>query len=257
MTRPVPGDDDPTRKSAHDVLWPADWLQCARQTRRDLWRGVEAQHQVATMRLVDTAREQELLEDLLEAAKPPVPREARDSHYLVFTPFRYTSPHPSRFRRAHAPGIWYGADEPATVCAELAWWRWRFLRDSEGLREHSVITEHTLFKARFAGFELDLTRAPWNALRHHWRDPLDYATCHALTDALRGGAIQVDAIRYESARREGARCAAVLRPGALSIPSLQVQQTWVCKVSPGTVLFSSKSGNATLSFDFSAQAPAA
>ncbi len=242
---------------AHGARWPAQWLQSARAARRDLWRGVEAQHQVATMRLVDTAREQELLESLLEAGKPPLPREARDSHYLVFTPFRYTSPHPSRFRPAHAPGVWYGADEPATVCAELAWWRWRFLRDSEGLREQFLITEHTLFKARFAGIELDLTRPPWNALRTQWRDPRDYGACHALAGALREGPASADAIRYESARREGARCAAVLQPRALSIASLHAQQTWICKVGPSSVLFTSKGGGGTLSFEFGAEAPAA
>jgi hypothetical protein len=41
------------------------------------------------------------------------------------------------------------------VCAEVAYWRWRFLQDSDGLRGDQVITEHTLFKASFAGVELD------------------------------------------------------------------------------------------------------
>lgn len=237
--------------------WQPTWLEQARPARRELWRGVEAQHQVATMRLVDSAREQEVLEGLLEASKPPLPRAAQGSHYLVFTPFRYTSPHPSRFRRAHAPGVWYGADEPATVCAELAWWRWRFLRDSEGLREESLITEHTLFKARFEGVELDLMRPPWDALRARWRDPRDYTDCHALAEALREGPADIDAIRYESARRERAACAAVLRPRALSIPELHAQQTWTCKVGPRRVLFTSKTGGATLSFEFGPEAPAA
>jgi hypothetical protein len=135
--------------------WDAEWLRNARPAQRDLWRGVEAQHQVATMRLVDTMDEQLALEEILEASKPPIPIEARGAHYLIFTPFRYTSPWSSRFRRAYAPGLWYGADDPQTVCAEVAYWRWRFLQDSDGLRGDQVITEHTLFKASFAGVELD------------------------------------------------------------------------------------------------------
>ena len=39
------------------------------------WRGVEAQHVVSTMRLVDTAVEQDLLEQLLEGSKPALPAQ--------------------------------------------------------------------------------------------------------------------------------------------------------------------------------------
>lgn len=145
--------------------WEARWLRHARPAQRDLWRGVEAQHQVATMRLVDTLDEQAALEEILEASKPPLPIDAGGAHSLIFTPFRYTSPWPSRFRRANAPGLWYGADGPQTVCAEVAHWRWRFLQDSDGPRGEQVISEHTLFKAGLAGVELDLTTAPWTALR--------------------------------------------------------------------------------------------
>lgn len=235
--------------------WDRAWLDTARPARRTPWRGVEAQHRVATMRLVDSLEEQEILERLLEASKPPPPEAARGSHYLVFTPFRYTSPHASRFRRANAPGVWYGADDPSTVCAELAWWRWRFLRDSEGLRESCVITEHTLFQAVFAGRELDLTRPPWNALRAHWRDPSDYTACHGLADAVRAAREPIDSIRYESARRGGGLCAAVLRPQALSVAARHAQQTWICKTGPRGALFTSTTGAGSLGFEF-AQEPA-
>ena len=67
--------------------WQPQWLRQAAETRRDLWRGVEAQHRVATMRLVDDLQEQELLESLLEASKPPLPMGAGATHYLLFTPF--------------------------------------------------------------------------------------------------------------------------------------------------------------------------
>lgn len=70
-----------------------------------LWRAVEAQHLVATMALVDDAGEQALLEDILEASKPPLPAECRHLHYLLQTPFRYPSPVASRFRRAFDAGV--------------------------------------------------------------------------------------------------------------------------------------------------------
>ena len=53
------------------------WTQAAlaselRPWQGALWRAVEAQHRVATARLVDTLQEQALLEDLLESSSHPV-----------------------------------------------------------------------------------------------------------------------------------------------------------------------------------------
>jgi len=96
------------------------------------FRMVETQHIAATMRLVDSAAEQDVLEQLLDASKPPLPPEARGTHYLLAAPFRYLPPTGSRFRSPHMPGIWYGADDPYCACAEIAYWRQRFLLDSAG-----------------------------------------------------------------------------------------------------------------------------
>ena len=67
-----------------------------------VWRLVEAQHRVSTLKLVDTLDEQALLEDLIEETKPAIPVECRRLDYLLATPFRYGSVYPqgSRFRRA-------------------------------------------------------------------------------------------------------------------------------------------------------------
>src|SRR5262249_17547527 len=77
------------------------------------WGLVEAQHHVSTLKLVDAVDEQELLEDLIEATKPPLPPECRDLHYLLSTPFRYGSVYPggSRFRRAGlTEGVFYASE---------------------------------------------------------------------------------------------------------------------------------------------------
>ena len=102
--------------------------------RHDLWRAVEAQHVVATMALVDTLDEQHALERILDAGKPAVPDEARRLHYLLFTPFRYSPPPGgSRFRGPNDAGVFYGADEVRTACAELGYWRWRHLLEAPAL----------------------------------------------------------------------------------------------------------------------------
>lgn len=219
-------------------LWQEEWFSHARHARRKLWRGVEAQHRVATMRLVDNRAEQELLEQLIEGSKPALPPASQGLHYLIATPFRYTSPYPSRFRPAHEPGIWYGAEEPETVAAELAYWRWKFLVESDGLRGEQLLTEHTFFQAQFRGIELDLTAQPWARLRAVLRHGDDYTVCHQLARQVRESASPViAALHYESARREGGLCQAVLAPRALSLPSLHLQQTWTCKTTRHLVMF--------------------
>ena len=218
--------------------WRDEWFGSARPARRKLWRGVEAQHRVATMRLVDNLAEQELLEQLIEASKPALPPDCRGLHYLLATPFRYVSPIPSRYRQPNEPGVWYGAEERETVAAELAYWRWKFLVESDGLRDQQLLSEHTFFQAQFRGLELDLTASPWRSLREALRDGDDYSTCHALARQVRERAgPPIAAFHYESARREGGHCEAVLLPGSLSLPALHLQQTWVCKTTRHLVMF--------------------
>lgn len=203
-----------------------------------LWRGVEAQHRVATMKLIDTNDEQALLEEILEDSKPPLPIDKQSAaaiHYLVFTPFRYLSPWPSRFRAAHEPGVWYGAEQLATACAEVGYWRWRFLADSDGLREQSVLTEHTFFAASVTGRVVDLTMPPWQCARPLWTHPTDYGACHELAAAARTAG--ADWVRYESVRDpQHGPCGAVLAMAALAIGDLTRQQAWACKARIDSVL---------------------
>jgi hypothetical protein len=209
--------------------WREDWFAAStRSASALLWRGVEAQHRVATLRLVDTLDEQAALEALLDASKPPLPAAAERLHYLIATPFRYRSPHASRFRAAGAPGVWYGAKELHTACAEVAYWRWRFLMDSAGLRGGELLTEHTLFQAQVRGAAIDLTRTPWSAAAAAWTHPSNYGACQALAAAARS---HVQWIRYASVRRPGGQCGAVFAPQCLKLAAPLVQQTWTCKVT--------------------------
>jgi hypothetical protein len=208
--------------------WKEEWLEGSKSLSRELWRGVEAQHVVSTMRLVDDAAEQSVLEELLERSKPALPPGAGQRHYLIFTPFRYRSPVATRFRRPHDPGVWYGAEELRTACAEVAYWKWRFLMDSEALAKSALQTEHTFFRARARGRCVDLTAAPWKAAARAWTQRSDFRECQALAEAARERALAW--IRYASARAEGS-CGAVLRAEALSLAEPFAQQTWACKTT--------------------------
>ena len=202
----------------------------------DLWRAVEAQHHVATMVLVDTLDEQALLESLLDASKPALPEPLRRLHWLLFTPFRYPPlPSGSRFRGPAEPGVFYGAEERRAACAELGYWRWRFLLDSPAL-EAIGPTAQTLFRTPVAGAGIDLRRAPFDARRADWTDPADYAACQALARQARSEHLQL--IRYESVRdpRHGA-CAAILSPRAFVHPRPLVTTTWMLTVRPDRVIW--------------------
>jgi len=210
--------------------WKPAWFENAVQNKASsLWRGVEAQHVIATLKLTDSRAEHEVLENLLEASKPAIPEEAEGQHFLVFTPFRYRSRFPSRFRRPTDPGVWYGAEELETACAEVAYWRWRFLMDSDGLREQALHTEHTFFQARVRGRCVDLTAAPWKAATRAWTHKSDFKQCQVLGDEAR--AQDLAWIRYHAVRVPGGICGAVLEPAALTLPEGFEQQTWDCKTS--------------------------
>ena len=212
--------------------WKPAWFESGVRVRRAaLWRGVEAQHVVATMRLVDSLDEQRVLEDLIESSKPPLPPDATGKHYLLFTPFRYRAPIASRFRRPADPGVWYGAEELETACAEVAYWKWRFLTDSDALAKEALHTQHTFFKAQAVGRCVDLTLTPWNAAARVWRHKSDYSGCQDFADEARRR--EVAWIRYASARATNGICGAVLKLGALSLQDAFEQQTWACKTTRG------------------------
>lgn len=189
------------------------------------------------MRLVDTAAEQEVLERMIEGSKPPVPEEAQRLDYLLNTPFRYVSPHASRFRPAGQPGVWYGAERIETACAEVGYWRWRFLMESDGLRDRRVVVEFTLFEARVEGRALDLTIEPWTSTAALWADPRDCSACHELAQAARDCGIRW--VRYLSVRDPAhAPCGAVFDARALSLPRPTSRQTWAARVQHDRVVFS-------------------
>lgn len=220
----------------------------ARNLRAKPWRIVEAQHRVPTMRLVDTLDEQRVLEDLLEASKPPLPADAAKLHYLLATPFRYPAPPPvgSRFRGIGDPGVWYGADVVETALAEVAYWRLRFLADSPATPDLLPVP-HTAFRASVAGSAIVVSQPPFDRQRRQWEDPASYAATQALARVAREAGVAL--IRYRSVRDPGHRAAlAVLTPKAFRKSAPLEQHTWLIKVGRAQVLAEADLGRERLSF---------
>ena len=215
-----------------------------------LWRAVEAQHVVSTMNLVDTAREQQLLEDLLEASKPAPPAGSRGLHYLLFTPFRYPpSKRGSRFRGPADPGVFYGADAVRTACAELGYWRWRFLLDSPALAALEPAPQ-TVFRVVARGSSIDLRRPPYLKQRKAWTHPSNYEPCQRLASRAREEDVAI--IRYESVRDpEHGGAAALLSVTAFARRAPIEQETWYLGVTRTLVRWfpARRDGNRGFEFD--------
>lgn len=218
-----------------------------------LWRAVEAMHRVATMVLVDTLDEQDALERELEKSKPPLPDYLSHLHWLLFTPFRYPPlPNGSRFRGPGDPGVFYGAESQRTACAELGYWRWRFLMDCPDLDSIDPMPQ-TLFQTEVKGASIDLRESKWAVRQEAWMHPTNYAPCQEIAERARRSGIQV--IRYASVRDpEGGACAAVLDPAALSKYAPLASEGWMLSVSQERVFWKSGSVFDDKSFDFKTDA---
>jgi catechol 2,3-dioxygenase-like lactoylglutathione lyase family enzyme len=233
-----------------NALWEDAWFDAIGTLGMAVWRGVESQHDISTLRLVDSREEHDALEALLEQSKPPKPEGSQGLHYLLFAPLRYTSSEPSRFRRAGDGGVWYGGDSVETACAEVAYWRYRFIIQSAGLAkdDSELVTRHTFFRAQADGSAIDLTGEPWSARGETWAHPTDYAGLQALAAEARSRGIEW--IRYSSIGNPGAHCAAVLSVSALAKSPPQDLDEWHCRATRHRVLFFSRAGGVTYSWDF-------
>jgi hypothetical protein len=134
----------------------------------------------------------------------------------------------SRFRAATDAGVFYGAEQRRTACAELGYWRWRFLLDSPKLPRLDPLPQ-TLFQVNIDCRALDLTAPPLSRDAAAWRDPADYGPCQRIARVARSAG--ADAVRYSSVRDpQAGACGAVFTPRAFSgEPSNE--QSWLLAVT--------------------------
>jgi len=194
----------------------------------DIWRVVESQSRVATLKLVDTLDEQAILEAELEGSKPLVPTSCAGLDPLLAAPFRY-APYPrgSRFRRARQiDGCFYGAERVETAVAEDAFYRLLFFLDAPAAKRPANPQERTAFRVAAATTRaIDLTLPPLNRDAGLWQHPTDYGPCQALADVARVGGLQ--AIRHRSVRDPGNGAnLALLSPEAFRATRPESWETW-------------------------------
>ena len=201
-------------------------------------RVVEARHRISTRRLVDSGAEQDVLEAILEVAKPPI----RDAglHYLLYTPFRYPPlRHGSRFGRRVERGIWYGALELHTALAEVAFYRLLFLEGTSA----DLGTVSADLQSFWAKVETrhgaDLTKPPFEERKHEISSPTSYAFSQSLGSEMRAAGIR--AFLYESARdpRAGINVG-ILDAAAFGVPKPFAFRAWYAVATKAGVEFISR-----------------
>lgn len=205
---------------------PAAVASEASASARGIWRAVEAQHVVSTMRLAESPGDQRRLEAILDQAKPPAPRGIARLHYLLAAPFRYRPDPPgSRFRAPDDHGVFYGAEAVRTACAEMAWWRWKgFLLEARDLEELPPVP-FSVFPVDVEGPTIDLRAPTFESGREIWTHPDDYTGTQAFGRVAREAGVAL--LVYESVRdpERGANVA-VLAPSAFRAFDDTKKQTW-------------------------------
>jgi hypothetical protein len=194
------------------------------------WRVVEAQHRNGTRRLVDTDAEQELLESLIDRAKPPLPGGPgfEGLHYLLLTPFRHPPlAHGSRFGTRVEPSLFYASEQLETAMAEAAYYRLVFLEGTTA-RLGPVTVELSAFQTDVrTRAAVDLTRPPFDAHVRAIASRTRYEAPQRLGREMRADGVEL--IRYPSARDVSGRPnVALVSPRAFARKSPRTPETWRC-----------------------------
>lgn len=212
------------------IIWTPDALKSEFHSFKGrVWRLVEAQHRVSTMKLVDRLDEQQLLEELLDDSKRAFPSSCDGLDYLLKTPFRYNSTYPngSRFRRAGlTSGVYYAALSVSTALAEMVFYRLLFYAESPETRFPDRAADYTAFAAQIRSTAvIDLTKEPLSRDEALWLSPNDYEPCQQLEEQARlAGA---EAILYQSVRDpSGGRNIALLEPQGFASKAPVERKTW-------------------------------
>lgn len=219
--------------------------------RSDVWRIVESQEDAATLSLVDDLAEQDLLEQMLDSAKPKYRAGTEGMHYLLKTAFRYPPlKYGSRFGSRLMPSYFYASEAPDTALNECAYYRFLFLDDMHEPYAESIRSEFTLFKVLAASDAcLDLTAKYFASAHQRLRSPTSYQYSQRVGQwAYDEGKAEI--IRFEPARQQAElqstlrKNVAVAKPHVIRSPRPKQQQRWLCLTKSdgltGSVSFSSR-----------------
>jgi len=194
----------------------------------EVWRIVESQEDVATLHIVDTQEEQDLLERLLDESKPRYRAGTERMHYLLKTAFRYPPlQYGSRFGSRLMPSYFYASEEYQTALCETAYYRFLFLDHMQQAYEAPIRSEYELFKVKVATQHcLDLTSQHYHKVKSKLLDPESYNYTHRVGEWALTNKIEI--IRFYSARKTQGINVAVSEPESIRSPTPKMRRNWQC-----------------------------
>lgn len=203
---------------------------------KPVFRIVESQEQSATMGLVDTIEEQDLLERLLDDIKPAYEAHTSDRHYLIATPFRYPPlEYGSRFGTIRMPSYFYASETVETMLYECAFYRFVFLDDMESPYNSPIHSEHMSFSVKTKTTNaIDLTTILDSELTELLTDKTSYSLCQQLGQYL-VEETSVDTIRFKSARHKTGINVAIGHSEVIISEAPELQNKWIIQTETNRI----------------------
>lgn len=208
------------------------------------YRIIEDQNRSTTRNIVDTAIEHEILENLIEKNKPNMIYYGDEAHfaglhYLLFTPFRYPPlKRGSRFGNRFERNLFYGSLQLKTAMAEKAFYRFSFIRASQGKLSHHSIKLVAFSVHLKVSKGIDLSKEPFIAFRNQISSPVSYEVSQTLGEDMRKTGIEAF-ISYSARCPENGKNINVFTPAVFSKkePLEKTFELWNCYSTQETIEF--------------------
>lgn len=198
--------------------------------RSEVWRVVESQEDAATLGIVDSLEEQDVLEVMLDQVKPAYRQGTEEMHYLLKTAFRYPPlKYGSRFGTQTMPSYFYASEEFETALCETAYYRFLFLEHMQSAFQPPIRSEYSLFKVTVGSdFCLDLSLPKFKNEYAYLTDPQSYSYTHKVGQWAANRKPPAEVIRFYSARRANAKNLAIAEPKTIRSKQPRELRTWLC-----------------------------
>ena len=214
-----------------------------------VYRMVEDQSFAATSTLVDDFQQQDLLESLLDTAKPKYKQDVEPRHYLIATPFRYPPlKWGSRFGNRIMPSYFYASEDEHTVLVECAYYRFLFMAAMATPYPGTIRSKYMMFSVKVdSNHCADLTTITTPDIVTRLTHKQDYGFTQQLGKTLTEQH-NTKVIRYHSARQQNAINVAVAKATEISSQKPQDCVNWHCITTNDSISYSARAKQ-TVSLD--------
>lgn len=199
------------------------------------FRVVENQDFSSTWLLSDNSEDHELLEQMIDESKPPMPEDAANDDYLLNTPFRYPPLwEGTRFGTVKERAPFYGSETVKAALVEKNYRLTQFEADSDADFDNRTLSFTSFRFIADAQDCLDLLDDPFLSFKDEIHNPDSHLVGQELGTEMRE--CDVDACIFESVRCSPDRNFALFTPAIFRQKSDEHTQ-WTCFISPQEITF--------------------